>query len=85
MKFHFMNNHKMNGFTGMDNMPRQKKPILICTLSTMLILAGSLVFFQFYFSYKELQSLSASCYDQGGFPIIEKSGTKIEYFHCDVE
>ncbi len=71
MKFHFMNSHKMSGFIGMDNMLRQKKPILICILSTMLLIAGSLVISQFYFSYKEVQSLSGSCKTQGGFPIIE--------------
>ncbi|MGM0878687.1 MAG: hypothetical protein ACQEWV_29385 [Bacillota bacterium] len=55
------------------------------TISFVMVLVAFLIAFQTYFSYVEVTEAANGCYDNGGFPIIEKSGFKINYFYCDMD
>jgi hypothetical protein len=58
---------------------------LATILSTVIIIVGVLILSQTYFSYIEVKEMANSCYDNDGFPIIEKSGLRIDYFYCDID
>lgn len=60
-----------------------KGVVSIGTVGVMIV--AFLIAFQTYLSYLEVTEASNGCFDQGGFPIIEKSGLKITYFHCNME
>ena len=53
-------------------------------MSTLMVVAGFLIISQIYFSYTEVREMSNSCYGKGGFPAIEKSGLRVNYFNCDM-
>ncbi|MBU8906148.1 hypothetical protein [Desertibacillus haloalkaliphilus] len=58
-----------------------------------LVMIGTIAFLaiaviiasQSYFSYLEVTEAANSCFDMGGLPIIEKSGLRMTYFHCNME
>lgn len=54
-------------------------------LSTFMVVVGFLVISQMYFTYSENVAMSNSCYDSGGYPIVEKSGLQITSFDCDLD
>lgn len=63
-----------------------KQGIAIAMIISSLILAVSFVVIsQVYFTYQESLTMSKGCYDQGGFPIVEKSGLSITHFDCDMD
>jgi hypothetical protein len=55
------------------------------TLSSLLVGVGLFILPQMYFSYIEVKAVAEGCYNNGGFPIIEKSGLNIDYFYCDMD
>ncbi|WP_026673429.1 hypothetical protein [Alkalihalobacterium bogoriense] len=60
---------------------KTKKQIILIALLAFVVIAF-VIAAQSYMSYVEITTASNNCYDNGGFPIVEKSGLKMTYFHC---
>lgn len=48
-----------------------------------IVIASILLVTQSYFSYVEVTEAANGCFDQGGFPVIEKSGFQLISFQCN--
>ncbi len=59
-----------------------KKGLVIIGLF-FLVLGSFLFASQSYFSYLEVKNITDKCYQDGGLPTIEKSGSKIVHFSCN--
>ncbi|UOE94702.1 hypothetical protein [Alkalihalobacillus sp. LMS39] len=62
---------------------KNKKQIILVALLAFVVIAF-LIAAQSYMSYVEITTASNNCYDNGGFPVVEKSGFKMTYFHCNM-
>lgn len=61
---------------------KQRVAIII---STVIVSVGVLIIAQLFFSYIEVREIANGCYNNGGRPIIEKSGLSIDYFYCELD
>jgi hypothetical protein len=53
--------------------------------SVAMVVIGLLIISQMYFVHVEAKALYDGCQGKGGFPVIEKSGLSIDYFHCETD
>ena len=58
---------------------------LVIMGTVVVIVAATIIAAQSYFSYLEVTEAANSCFDKGGLPVIEKSGLRMTYFHCNME
>lgn len=56
---------------------------MIGTAAFMMV--AIIIAIQSYFSYLEVTEAANGCFDMDGLPIIEKSGLRMTYFHCNME
>ncbi|UTR12713.1 hypothetical protein MM300_10745 [Evansella sp. LMS18] len=53
--------------------------------TAVVIVAAALIATQSYFGYLEVTEAANRCFDKGGLPVVEKSGLRMTYFHCNME
>ncbi|RHW34049.1 hypothetical protein D1B33_14730 [Lysinibacillus yapensis] len=55
--------------------------VVIFGLLSLMVFA-ILIASQFYLSYTEVTKAANSCFNIGGYPIIQKTGLEMTYFEC---
>lgn len=58
---------------------------VIVTIALLILIGLALFASRVYFTNSEVNALTEGCYEIGGMPVIEKTWTQVNHFHCNTE